>query len=439
MTPSFQPPWLGHAWADLGMKEAPGSSSNPRILAYFRDAGHPRISSEDVAWCAAFVGACLARSGLQPSGSLMARSYLAYGDELTEPRLGALAVFSRGADQSLGHVGFVIGATASALLILGGNQSEAVSIEAFGMDRLLGLRWPHKAPANGSPALQPSIPIFDRALEHVLQMEGGFTDAPYDPGGPTNFGITLATYAAHMKTPLNANTASQLRSELIALQISTARAIYAERYWRPSCAHHLPPTLALMHFDASVNHGVAAAARMLQQALNVEVDGEIGPITLGAARQANRRGALERYAAIRLERYRALPHYWRFGRGWSRRVAETQKLAMSLLAEPAPPLPTTTPKPKEQTMSEATPTSEPKWWGNSMTIWGTIITALSNVLPAIGPLIGIDITGEMIRDLGEGLTQAVQAIGGVIGILLTIVGRMRAVQPLMRRDVKLKV
>lgn len=90
-------------------------------------------------------------------------------------------------------------------------------------------------------------------------------------------------------------------------------------------------------------------------------------------------------------------------------------------------------------MSEATPTSEPKWWGNSMTIWGTIITALSNVVPAIGPLIGIDITGEMIRDLGEGLTQAVQAIGGVIGILLTIVGRMRAVQPLMRRDVKLKV
>ena len=31
-------------------------------------------------------------------------------------------------------------------------------------------------------------------------MEGGYTDDPHDPGGPTNLGITLATYAAWNKT-----------------------------------------------------------------------------------------------------------------------------------------------------------------------------------------------------------------------------------------------
>ena len=32
-----------------------------------------------------------------------------------------------------------------------------------------------------------------------------------------------------------------------------------------------------MHFDASVNHGLGAAAKMLQEAAGVAIDGEIGP------------------------------------------------------------------------------------------------------------------------------------------------------------------
>ena len=37
--------------------------------------------------------------------------------------------------------------------------------------------------------------IFERALAHVLEMEGGYDEDPYDPGGPTNLGITLAEFA----------------------------------------------------------------------------------------------------------------------------------------------------------------------------------------------------------------------------------------------------
>ena len=50
-----------------------------------------------------------------------------------------------------------------------------------------------------------------------------------------------------------------------------------------------------------------------------------------------------------------------------------------------------------------------KWWGQSVTIWGVIITTLSTVLPAFGPLIGLDITAELIRQLGDQIVVIAQA------------------------------
>jgi hypothetical protein len=48
-------------------------------------------------------------------------------------------VFSRG---SAGHVGFAVGQDARALHVLGGNQSDAVTIARIDKSRLLGARWP---------------------------------------------------------------------------------------------------------------------------------------------------------------------------------------------------------------------------------------------------------------------------------------------------------
>jgi hypothetical protein len=92
-------------------------------------------------------------------------------------------------------------------------------------------------------------------------------------------------------------------------------------------------------------------------------------------------------------------------------------------------------------MSETTNDTQPtgKWWGQSITIWGAVITSLSTVLPALGPLIGIDITGDLVHELGDGIVQTVQAIGGLIGTLLTIYGRVRASEPLTQRSVQLKL
>jgi len=88
-------------------------------------------------------------------------------------------------------------------------------------------------------------------------------------------------------------------------------------------------------------------------------------------------------------------------------------------------------------MPDATPTDS-KWWGQSMTIWGALITALSTVLPALGPALGIDITADLVQQVGAQVVQTIQVVGGLIGTLLTIYGRARATQPLARRDMTVK-
>ena len=59
------------------------------------------------------------------------------------PRVGAIAVFWRGRPDSwTGHVGFVVGETASHIVLLGGNQSNAVNVMKIKRKRFLGARWP---------------------------------------------------------------------------------------------------------------------------------------------------------------------------------------------------------------------------------------------------------------------------------------------------------
>ena len=59
------------------------------------------------------------------------------------PISGAVLVFERG---SGGHVGFAIGQDATQFYVLGGNQSDAVTIARIAKSRLLGARWPATVP-----------------------------------------------------------------------------------------------------------------------------------------------------------------------------------------------------------------------------------------------------------------------------------------------------
>jgi uncharacterized protein (TIGR02594 family) len=140
---AVEAPWMAMARAAIGKKEVPGPMSNPDILRYYADAGVPQ-DSDEVPWCSAFCGAMLKEAGYQPSGSLMARSYLSWGQKLDKPRKGCVVVLKRGAAPS-GHVAFAETWTGATIRLLGGNQGNSVSIASFSRAAVLGYRWPDKA------------------------------------------------------------------------------------------------------------------------------------------------------------------------------------------------------------------------------------------------------------------------------------------------------
>lgn len=82
---------------------------------------------------------------------------------------------------------------------------------------------------------------------------------------------------------------------------------------------------------------------------------------------------------------------------------------------------------------------EGKWWGQSLTVWGAVITAAATVAPALGPLFGLDISGETVRQIGGQTAETMRAIAGLAGTFMTIFGRARATLPLVRRDVSLRL
>lgn len=475
-----QHPWMSHAWADLGISEVPGARHSATILAYARRLGATWVKDDETPWCAAFVGACLEKAGVRSTRSLAARSYLDWGSAAASPVPGCVVVLSRGADPAAGHVGFLAGWTDSHVYLLGGNQSNAVTVAAFDRARVLGFRLPPGAwlqpdtvappsppsqpgtvppppiPAPpGSTVARPSEPDpFPIALAMVLELEGGWTDDPLDPGGPTNKGITLATFAREIGSEVTSDSYARLKSQLRRIPDDLVTRIYRERYWRPCRAPDLPPALALLHFDTAVNMGVPTAARMLQQALAVEVDGEIGPVTIAAARTTGIAPLLDRYADLRRRRYRSLSTFWRFGRGWLRRLEQVLARAEALaagnpLGAPAPsstsPIPS---EPGEAPMSDAplpappavprTPAS-PKWWGESLTIWGALLTALTTVAPAVVAAFGIDLSPGLAQQLGRDVVAVVQAVGGLVGTLMTIAGRVRATAPIERRAISVRL
>jgi uncharacterized protein (TIGR02594 family) len=86
-------------------------------------------------WCARFMNMVLERSGHQGSGSDMARSFASYGQRLSGPQVGAIAVMSRG--KRGGHVGVVSGIDASGNpIIISGNHGRRVAESTYSRGRV---------------------------------------------------------------------------------------------------------------------------------------------------------------------------------------------------------------------------------------------------------------------------------------------------------------
>ena len=165
----------------------------------------------------------------------------------------------------------------------------------------------------------PAGDRFARAIERVLEHEGGFVDNPDDPGGKTRWGISQRAYPF---------------LDLSTITREQAIVLYRRDAWTPIRGDALPEAIAFQVLDAAVNHGVLRAVGWLQQSLGVRVDGVVGPVTRAAALDADPVALILAYNAARLDFYVRLRTFHAFGRGWTRRIAANLRFAAQDLAKP---------------------------------------------------------------------------------------------------------
>jgi len=140
--------WFKEARRLIGTREKPGTGSNPEILDW---ANNLKLDykGDDIPWCGLFVGHCISATLDQeptPTKILSARAWQSFGIK-TAPTPGAVMVFWRKSPASgLGHVGFYAGEDENAYRILGGNQSDQVSLAWIDKKRLVAARWPASVP-----------------------------------------------------------------------------------------------------------------------------------------------------------------------------------------------------------------------------------------------------------------------------------------------------
>jgi lysozyme family protein len=122
----------------------------------------------------------------------------------------------------------------------------------------------------------------------IVVREGGFVDDPDDPGGATNYGVTIHTMRRLGLDLTKDGTIDT--ADVRALTQAQAVEIFVEHYFRRPGIHALPASLQASVFDMQVNAG-SNAIRILQRLLrdmghDIAVDGVIGPQTIRAAQVA---------------------------------------------------------------------------------------------------------------------------------------------------------
>ena len=165
---------------------------------------------------------------------------------------------------------------------------------------------------------------WQKCLEAILHHEGGYVNHPKDPGGETNLGVTKRVYEEWGGT-----------KDMKDLEVEDVEPIYKKNYWDRVKAESLPGGLDLCVFDFGVNAGTGRAAKYLQTMIGTVADGGIGPNTLKAVgiyvESEGVEQTIKNYQAARQEYYESLSTFETFGRGWTRRVDETTKMAIEMI------------------------------------------------------------------------------------------------------------
>ncbi|MEJ2623670.1 MAG: glycosyl hydrolase 108 family protein [Pseudolabrys sp.] len=171
---------------------------------------------------------------------------------------------------------------------------------------------------------------YDEALRRLLAHEGGYTNHPADPGGPTNFGITIHDYRRYVKPGATA-------ADVKAMTVSEAKRIYRAKYWDAQRCDELPAGVDYAVFDYGVNSGIGRSKKVLQRVVGVKADGVLGPLTMCAVNASDPKAVVIAICDERLRFLKRLRTWPVFGRGWGRRVAEVKAVALAFAANASVP------------------------------------------------------------------------------------------------------
>lgn len=138
----------------------------------------------------------------------------------------------------------------------------------------------------------------DEAITETLKWEGGYSNDAGDPGGPTNYGITIADVRKYVKPGATAQDVKKLTK-------AQAIEVYRNKYWKTP--YYDCDTLAsgvdLSVFDFGVNSGPSRAKKYLDKSVG------------GSASDT-----ITKYNDSRLAFLKGLGTWSIFGKGWGRRV-----------------------------------------------------------------------------------------------------------------------
>lgn len=157
------------------------------------------------------------------------------------------------------------------------------------------------------------------AIGKTLSYEGGYTNHPSDPGGPTNWGITIKDAQMYWRAGADA-------ADVRAMPKSVAISIYVNKYWHKMGCDARPSGVDFVDFDLGVNSGTGRTDQFRKA---------LAPLKLSPV------DYVKRHSAKRLSFLQGLRTWGTFGKGWARRVADVEafglRLAIGATGQPIAP------------------------------------------------------------------------------------------------------
>lgn len=158
----------------------------------------------------------------------------------------------------------------------------------------------------------------------LLKHEGGYSNHPSDPGGPTNWGITIADARRYWKAHATA-------ADVKAMPKGIAIGIYDTKYWDAQRCDDLHSGVDDSIYDYGVNSGIGRSGKVLRRLLgqpdNTSV---VTPEVLAAAAKRDPKVLINAINDERMRFLRALRTFPTFGVGWTRRVKEVRAFDLAL-------------------------------------------------------------------------------------------------------------